>query len=746
LATRTATTAPPRTGAIIAATKLRVPPRRLALVPRDALVALVAGSPHTRLTLLSAPAGSGKTTLLTLWYISATEDRPFAWLSLDAADNDPVRFWSGVIAALRTIVPGAGEAAEAALLSPGSDLVAVVVPLLVNDLAGRDAPSVLVLDDLHEVVDARVHASLSALLDLAPATLQLAIATRSDPDLPLNRLRARDQMVELRGGHLRFSDAEAAAFLNGGLGLDLSSEEVTQIQRRTEGWAAGLQLAGLTLRGRTERAAFLASFAGDDRHIVDYLSGEVLDGITPKLRGFLVRTSILDRLCPDLCDVVTGESGSAERLAELERRNLFTVALDDRRWWYRYHPLFAELLRRELQRHAAASVPGLHRRAAAWWAGQGAVAEAVGHAIAGDDLATATELVAVHWSEFFNRGWLTTVAGWLRALRPEALESDTRLWLAHAWTALDVGALEEVESWLEPVPGATDERRAWADVLRALHRFKAGDVARAAADAHRAAQAVGAQPPFLRTVAALASAIAAYWNGDIQIARGAFDEGARLAGEDGNALAVNYALGYLGLDAAQRGLVTEAAAHLARADQLVAREPPLDEHFTGMMRHFARGRLDEREGRLDRADAELARAGELSRRGAGVVEIGAVHVAHARVLAARGEHAAAAQELRRAEAALEGRPDPGRIAGELDAARRALEPPPRAPARSGDALSESERRVLRLLAGDLPLRAIGDELYLSLNTIKTHTRNIYAKLGAASRDEAVGRARELGLI
>jgi ATP/maltotriose-dependent transcriptional regulator MalT len=733
-------------GGVIAATKLQVPPARLELVAREALVALIAGAgPHTRLTLLSAPAGSGKTTLLTLWNLSAAEDRPFAWLSLDASDNDPVRFWSGVLEALRTVVPGAGAVAEGALLSPGSDLRDVVVPLLVNEAVGWHQPVVLVLDDLHVVTDAAVHASLSHLIERLPYTLQLAIATRTDPDLPLGRLRARGQLVEVRAGHLRFSDAEATAFLNGGLGLDLADGEIAQIQARTEGWAAGLQLAGLSLRGRERRAEFLASFAGDDRHVLDYLSGEILVGVEPGLRAFLARTSILDRMSAELCEAVTREPGAAGRLAELERRNLFTSAMDPQRRWYRYHPLFADVVRAELARTEPGLVAELHRRASAWWAAEGFVADAIAHALTGGESDTATELVAAHWSEFFNRGWLTTVAQWLRALPEDALERDSRLWLARAWTAMDSGALGEVEPWLKAGDGGGG-RQAWVDVLRALHRFKTGDVGAAAADARHARRAPGDGSAFWTTVAALAFGVAVFWGEGPPAAATAFEDALALAEADGNGLAANYALGYLALGGAQRGLAGEAGARLEAADALVEREPPLDEHFTGMVRHLARGRLDERAGRLDAADAALRRAVELSRRGAGIVERGAALVAHARVLGALGRREEARAALDAAVAALDPCPDAGSVRAELEAARRAVAPAPRAPSAPGEELSDSERRVLALLPSDLSLREIGAELYVSLNTVKTHTRNIYAKLDARGRDEAVARGRELGLL
>ena len=309
--------------------------------------ALVSGG-GTRLTLVDAPPGSGKTSLLSQWHADPREGRPFAWVSLDGGDNDPVRFWDGVIAALRTVVPDAGADAQTALHSPGTTVSDHVLPLLVNELAALAEPLVLVLDDYHAISNEALHDGVALLIERLPATVHLVISTRSDPALPLGRLRARAQLTEIRIGELRFNRDEAERFLNGVLGLELEAHDVARLQERTEGWVAGLQLAGLSLRGREDRAAFIESFAGDDRQIVDYLGFEVLDDQSQTVRDFLLRTSILDRLSGPLCAHVAETDDAAQLLAELEHANLFVVALDSKRAWYRYHQLFAELLRHEL--------------------------------------------------------------------------------------------------------------------------------------------------------------------------------------------------------------------------------------------------------------------------------------------------------------------------------------------------------------------------------------------------------------
>ena len=400
---------------------------------------------------------------------------------MEPSDDDPVRFWTCVIEALRVVVPGVGGRAEGALRSPGTSLEEVVVPLLVNELIELPGRVVLVLDDLHAVSDDEIHRSLVAFVERLPATVHLAVATRADPPWPmLPRLRARDQLVELRSGQMRFSEAEAGSYL-AALGLELTADRVAEIQQRTEGWAAGVQLAGLSLRAYPASEDFVGALAGDSQEIGDYLASEVLDRVAPQERRFLLQTSILDRMSGALCDAVIGADGSAAQLADLDRRNLFVVALDSRRRWYRYHPLFAELLRSRLDAEEPGTVVELHGRAAAWLARDGQIAEAIGHAIAAGDQRATAELVAGHWLTFFNQGWLMTVGRWLDALPRELLATEQQLWLARAWTLMDLGELDEVAAWLDTAPEGDE----WVGVLRALRLFKLGDVDGAARAARR---------------------------------------------------------------------------------------------------------------------------------------------------------------------------------------------------------------------------------------------------------------------
>src|SRR6266545_3093046 len=442
-------------GAVLAATKLHIPEVRPELLTRTDLVDSLVGGATRKLTLIEGPAGYGKTTLLAEWSSSPAERRDFAWLSLDEGDSDPARFWTGVIDALRGIEPGLAPSAREALGARNIDLIEVALPLLLNDLVQIEREIVLVLDDYQVVRDDEVHRSVAFMLDHLPEHLHLAIATRSDPPLPLARLRAGGEMVEVRARDLRFSDEEAAELLRRTVGLDLDDAAVARLSERAEGWPAGLYLAGLSLRGRDDVAEFIELFAGDDRHIVDYLSSEVLGGQPDELRGFLLRTSVLERLCGPLCDAVMGTEDSDRLLESIERRNLFLIPLDTTRTWYRYHRLFAELLRHELRATDAAAESELHRRACKWYQAEGSVPDAIHHAAAGGDIAQARELIASHWNDYFNQGRLGTVERWLAAIPRRSLVEDPRLCVAGAWLGLDRGELGQARDWIEAATQAT---------------------------------------------------------------------------------------------------------------------------------------------------------------------------------------------------------------------------------------------------------------------------------------------------
>ncbi len=384
-------------------------------VVRQALLDRLDEGISAKFVLLVAPAGWGKTSLLCDWY-SARETEHTAWLSVDQGDNDPVSFWAHVIAAVNTVCPGIGTGALESLTAPGVKSTDAVLSPLVNDLASIPAPVTLVLDDYHLISNQAIQQSMAFLVEHLPPALGLVLASRSDPALPLARLRARGRMVEIRADELRFSEAETTQLLNGTVGVDLPPDAVQTLHHRTEGWAAGLYLAGLSLRGRDDADRQVHAFHGDDRKIVDYLAAEVLDGLPSELRSLLLRTSVLERLSGPLCDAVTGASGSQRRLEEIERSQLFLVPLDSARHWYRYHTLFAELLRNELEVSEPGLAPLLHRRASMWHRQHGSIADAIAHAVAAADLADARELIVTNWTAEVHQGLMGTVEGWLDRL------------------------------------------------------------------------------------------------------------------------------------------------------------------------------------------------------------------------------------------------------------------------------------------------------------------------------------------
>ena len=449
---------------------------------------------------------------------------------------------------------------------------------------------------------------------------------------------------------------------------------------------------------------------------------------------------MLERLSGPLCDAVLETTGSAERLRALADAGLFVVGLDAARTWFRYHHLFRDILARRLEAERPGASTALHARASAWFAGADLPADAIRHALAAG---TGAGLVARHWRATFVRGELATVAGWLAALPADAVRDDPHLWLARAWIALDTGRLEALPGLLEAAEaGGTAEHRAWAALLRAVHAFKAGDLAAAADGVARARRRRAGETPseFWRAVAAVVAGAVAYWRG--QDAERELQDALRTARRDGNRLAELYALGYLSLAAAEAGDRDGAVARLGAAQVLVTADPGLDEHFVALTVHLAAAAEHGRRGQAAEAVAEAERALELARRGAGALEEAECLRVLARSRERTGDAAGGRRALAEAEALASTCRDPGRLAQRLAGA------PDRARAVPGRAegLSERELEVLRLLASELSQREIGAELYVSMNTVKTHVKNIFFKLRVGSRDEAVGRARDLGLL
>ncbi len=437
-------------------TKLHVPRLRRGLVVRPRLSERLSRAAESAFTLVSAPPGFGKTTLLTEWLATLGPDGPsVAWLSLDRQDNDPALFWAYVVAALKNAARGTGDGL-AGLHPPQPPTPAGLAGLL-NDLEAISHDLVLVLDDYHVIEAREVQEGMAFLLEHLPPSVHLVIAGRADPALPLARLRGRGELVEIRAADLRFTPGEAAEYLNGAMGLPLTAQDVAALEGRTEGWIAALQLAALSMQGRDDIAAFIAGFAGDDRYIVDYLAEEVLQRQPDDVQRFLLQTSILDRLCGPLCDAVTGQDGGSATLAALERGNLFLVPLDDRRQWYRYHQLFADVLQARLLAERPDGIADLHRRASAWYQGNGEPTEAIRHSLAGKDFARAADLIELSIPAMRRSRGEVAVRDWLTALPDDVVSARPVLCVAFAGALLTVGEFDGVEArlrdaerWVDP--------------------------------------------------------------------------------------------------------------------------------------------------------------------------------------------------------------------------------------------------------------------------------------------------------
>ena len=431
-------------------TKLYVPKLRRGVVARPRLSQRLSRGVESKLTLISAPAGFGKSTLLAEWLAAVPSDpRSVAWLSLDPGDNQPAAFWTYVIKALQTVAPEAGSTALALLQAPQPPPIESVLATLLNELGALPTDVVLVLDDYHTVDAHEIQDAMAFLLEHLPPQVHLVIATRADPGLPLARLRGRGELVEVRAADLRFTPDEAAAYLNEVMGLDLGAGDVAALETRTEGWIAALQLAALSMQGRDDIAGFIATFAGDDRYIVDYLVEEVLQRQPAPVRSFLLETSILTRLSGPLCDAVTGEGDGRATLEALERGNLFLVPLDDRRRWYRYHHLFADVLRAHLQDEQPDRIPELHRRAGEWYERNGERSEAIRHALAAGDFPRAADLIELAVPVLRQGRQEAAVLGWFRALPDDVIAVRPVLSVHYAGTLLIHGQVEGAEARLQ---------------------------------------------------------------------------------------------------------------------------------------------------------------------------------------------------------------------------------------------------------------------------------------------------------
>jgi LuxR family maltose regulon positive regulatory protein len=706
------------------------------------------------LTLVYGPAGSGKTMLVAQWAASAREKRPVAWLSLEPGDNDPARFWVYVIEALRSPLPGVGEASLAMLRAPGVNLVDHALPTLVNEVAAVSEQFVLVLDDYHAIEDERIHEGTASLIEHLPATFRIVMTSRVEPPLRVGTLRARAQLNEIDAAQLRFSLSEAESMLNNVHGLGLAPDTVKRLHDRTEGWAAGLYLAVLSMRRREDASGFVESITGSDRRVVDYLAAEVLHDQPEAELDFLLDTGVLDSFCAPLCDAVRDTGDSRAMLDRIERLNYFLIPLDPSHEWYRYHHLFGELLRHELELRQPLRPRELHARAGRWFLDAGMVSEAIGHLTAAGELDEASELIYNHWLAFTNAGQRETVARWMSSLPHGYIVADGRLCLAQARTALTVGERNEVLRWVDLAaqaprhnPGNDVHLGEEATVIRAAAWQLLGDMRQAEQLAGRLAPLDGSSDWHSLAACLLGTSARAFdANEDAQAL---LETAIKLRGSPQNVIVSMLALGRLAQIAADRGDWRGCSAKVQAAFDVV-RANGLEEYWICCSAHIARGQLLRHDRRAAEARAELERAVSLARRGAGLVEFAYALTTLAELYIELGERPAARELVLDARELLARSPEPGtlvpRLAQQLETTLRLVVVPSGARQVVTDELTAREQAVLGLLPTGMSAREIGDELGITRETVRTHTKRIYHKLGVASRRNAVARGRELGLL
>ena len=641
-------------------TKLSVPPARRSLVARPHLIERLRGGLSGKLTLVCAPAGFGKSTLLSAALAAPfSNDRSTAWLSLDPDDNDPARFWRYFITALGQLQADSGESSLALLGSPQAPPIETVLTNLINELAVLPAVSVLVLDDYHAIESRAIHTALAFFIDHLPPRMHLAIATRADPPVPLARLRARGELSEVRADDLRFTSEEAGTFLKQVMGLQIPPEHIAELEGRTEGWVAGLQLAALAMRDHADVTGFIASFTGSNRHVVDYLAEEVLGQQPEEVRDFLLQTSILNRMCGPLCNAVTGNPDEQATLERLERANLFLVPLDDERRWYRYHHLFADVLRQHLHQEYPDLLPELHRKGSAWFEGERFIPEAIHHSLAAQDWERAIRLIETSGMAVVLSRQVQTVLGWIDEI-PEALVRECSvLCTIHALELLFSNRPDAAEARLGEAERSlrgnqtTDEARAIlgrAAVIRAAIARFTGDLERCVTMGRRALQLLPETEATARERAAASTNVALVYqvSGDVTPANERpLEEAIATFQASGDLIPLLRSYNFLARLRTLQGRLRTASATYGEATGVVSGRDRLWHAVNSAAYYVGLGDIHREWNQLDSAESHLRRGIDLVSE---ALTVDADTVAHgflslARLQQARGRHADARATL-----------------------------------------------------------------------------------------------------
>ena len=743
---RTAETDGPRLRVI--EPKLMLPRIQSATLRRAHLLAMLGSDSGAAVTVISAPVGYGKTTLLRSWCVERSE--AVIWLTLDAADDDPVRLWTHLAAAVERIGDGLGHRALTALEVRGAPIETPVDELM-NGLVAYGRPLAIVLDDLHAIKGESSLRSIEHAIERLPTNVRLFLSTRADPAIGLPRQRAGGALAEIRARELAFT-VEETHELMARESIVLSRRSVELLTRRTEGWPAACHLAVLWLRDLDNRDEGVRAFAGSARHVADYLGDEILAALAPETRDFLVRTSALGRFTPELCDAVLGRSNSAVVLEELSRSNLFLVALDARGEWYRYHQLFGELLQLELRPEDARA---LHLRAATWCRAEGLIEDAIEHAIAAEEPETVAELLVEHDREFVWGPRVGRFLDWARRLPSEVLVQHPSLAAAGAFAAALLARPEvEVQRMLAVAERSHSERpQLWSPYTEAIvevtraAQIEQGEVGAAVEHARRAVAAAAAGADVLGVGVRASLALALFFAGDLSGVRSTALEAVQRGDAPDVPDGYVASLGLLALVDAEEGRVESAQAWARQAIEYAEARFQAG-LWTASMAHLGLALALTASGSLNEAEREALHGERLRRLPQPSVGHAHALLVLARVRIARSRLGAARKDLEHAQRMIAEFPDPGRlpaIAATIDQQLVAAQ------ASAGDIQlveqpSGAELAVLGCLARGLSRREIGAELYISLNTVKTHIRDLYRKLGATSREEAIGRAEALGLL
>jgi LuxR family transcriptional regulator, maltose regulon positive regulatory protein len=713
-----------------------------------------------RITLIDAPPGYGKTTLLAQWRRTEGGNLPIAWVSLDEQDNDPVRLWAHISEALRQTAP---EEAFGTNLSEGlssdwsgdwENVVETKLPILINGLTEASQRMAIVLDDYHCIKQTECHRMVTFFVEHLPESVHVIFSTRHDLPLPVGRWRARGEVTEIRAEQLAFSEAEVASLFEDKLHLDIDPGDLRILLDRTEGWPAALYLAALSLRGKKDMHAFIESFRGSNRFIVEILAEEVLATLSEEEREFLLLSSILERLSASLCEAVTGMRNAGKFLRGLEHSNSFVVSLDDHGEWYRYHHLFADFLRYELNSTRPQLVPVLHKRASEWFEQAGFVETAVNVALTTGEFARAAQLVAHHWLGYALSGQRITLERWLAALPEDLIGGDAALVLVKAWIFALQGQGEECERFLAlaesisyegKLPDGSPSIEAGVALVRGL--FGYGGIQEMVAAARRAEKLESLEQTSSRTpLVNFALGMSLYYAGESSAAKQPLVEALRLTGVDQPVLRVTV-LCVLSFAAADQGHLEEAESHAREARAVVGRFG-LEWIPQSSAVPIALGLALAERGKVTEAQIELERGLSVRRRFPHLSPwptfVGLLALAPVR--AARGDRDGARALLVEARAIAETYPDAGMFASLLEHRERELHRRKLGERAYRRELTERELAVLRLLDGERTKREIGRVLYVSPNTVKAHVKSIYRKLGVSSREEAVEQGSARGLI